>query len=217
MIDRHSFNSSSSTHTTHSIMASNGNNNTTDVSVSVSFLAEMARIVGSTGDYLIFDGQDEAVDFLRGNDYTIFTEEDDITEWVKENKSVEDVFDNEEMIAYVSDACSPDDVFTDEQLQEYIKDNCLPAEVFEPEKIKEAYKYLVNMGDITEETFGRCEVEVKEEYHSSRYEKVLKPRHQADEERWCGIIRSLTADNEALKAEIATLKQAITTVLKFAS
>lgn len=204
-------------------MASNGNNNTTDVSVSVSFLAEMARIVGSTGDYLIFDGQDEAVDFLRGNDYTIFTDEDDITEWVKENKAVEDVFDNEEMITYISDACSPDEVFEENQLAEWVGYNCDAVDVFSAEDIKQAYKHLVNTGDITEEAFG-VSVEVKEEYHSSHYEKVLKPRHQADEVRFVGIIHSLkedneqlTADNEALKAEIATLKQAITTVLKFAS
>lgn len=168
-------------------MASNGNNNHTDITVPVSFLAEMAKIVGSTGDYLIFEGCDEAVDFLRGNEYTIFTEEDDITEWVRDNKAVEDVFDNEEMISYISDACSPDDVFTDEQLQEYIKDNCLPADVFEPEQIKEAYKYLVNMGDITEETFGKEET-------SGRLIKLVVP-----DETLLQAYEALKAENEKLK------------------
>lgn len=207
-------------------MASNGNNNTTDVSVSVSFLAEMARIVGSTGDYLIFDGQDEAVDFLRGNDYTIFTEEDDITEWVKENKSVEDVFDNEEMIAYVSDACSPDDVFEESVLAEWVGDNCDAIDVFSAEDIKQAYKHLVNTGDITEETFGEektsgrlIKLVVPDETLLQAYEelKVENEELTKEMEKRHQDILDYHKENEALKAEIATLKQAITTVLKFAS
>lgn len=47
---------------------------------------------------------------------------DDITEWVKENLSVEEVFDKDEIIKYVAADLDPGDCFDREVLVQWAKD-----------------------------------------------------------------------------------------------
>jgi hypothetical protein len=177
-------------------MASNGNKQIThEVSISQQFYEEMARIVGSVGEYLIFDGTDEAVAYLRDSDCLIYKDEedlqeqvkktynvgdiysqDDITEWVKDNVAIEDVFDDDAITDYAVENNSVS-IFSEDEIVEWVQENCEIEDVFDDDAIKKAYMSKVVKG-----------AEFFEEKNS--------------------LIETLKTENEALKAKVAEMERA---------
>jgi hypothetical protein len=170
------------------------------VSVSAEFLGEMTRIVGSFGDVLIFDGQDEAISYLRDSDYLIYKDEEDlqeqvktnynvgdifsqdeITEWVKDNCQIEEVFDDGELTAYARENNGVGDIFDDDTIVEWVQDNCEIEDVFGDEEIKKAYMSKVVKG-------------------AEFFAPPTKDNSKENE--------ALKAENEALKAKVAELERA---------
>jgi hypothetical protein len=189
-------------------MASNGNKQIThEVSISQQFYEEMARIVGSVGEYLIFDGTDEAISYLRGNDCLIYKDEEDLQEQVKQNYNVGDIFDEDEITEWVKNNCHIENVFDDDEIADYavennsvsifsegeivewVQENCEIEDVFDDDAIKVAYKAI-----------REREKEDKTEEEND-WETVMKVRYQEAEIK-------LKTENEALKTKVAELERA---------
>lgn len=217
-----------------SIMASNGNKEIThEVSISQQFYAEMARIVGSVGEYLIFDGQDEAISYLRDSDCLFYKDEedlqeqvkknynvgdiysqDDITEWVKENVAIEDVFDEEEINEYVRSNVAIEDVFDDEDITNYAVENN-SVSIFSEDEIVEWVQENCEIGDVFDDDA------IKKAYMSKvvkgaeffeeaiqgngKFMTLLTPEQVQEKNT---LIETLKTENEALKAKVAEMERA---------
>ena len=220
----------------------------------------MARVVGSVGDYLVFDGQDEAIAYLKDSECLFFKSNEDakeyvnneldcivydneadqaehleenygvgaifsqekIVDWCQQEYTVDEVFDSSDITQYVADNCDVGDVYDEDAIVDWVRESCDVADVFDEEEIIRAYK----------RTERYAEKKKAKEMTTSR-ESIIKARDEALKElenvktELCELKASeaiggeaeeaLTAENEALKKELAEMKQALKTLLQFAS
>lgn len=181
---------------------------THEVSISQEFYAEMARVVGSVGDYLIFDGQDEAIAYLKDNDYLFFKSNEDAKEYVcneldchlfnddadmaehlEENYGVGSIFSQEKIVEWVKQEYRIDEVFDDSDITEYACENNGVGDIFDEDTIVEWVQDNIELEDI----YGDEEI-IRAYKRTERYAEKKKAKEMTTSRE--SIIK---ARDEALK------------------
>ena len=146
---------------------------THEVSISQEFYAEMARVVGSVGEYLIFDGQEEAINYLKDADCLIFREEADIYEYItdteeraevmkehlKDNYNCRIIDDGDDCLVFedmdearqeVADNSDVGDVFSQSAIETWVAENSSIEDVFNEDEIVEWVQENISIDEMFE-------------------------------------------------------------------
>ena len=127
----------------------------------------MTKIVGSFGDVLIFDGEEEAIAYFKGNDTLIFKSneeakeyvnneldcivydnEADMAEHLEENYGVGAIFSQDKIVEWVKQEYSIDEVFDDSDITDYARDNNTVGDLFDESEIIDWVQDNISLEDI---------------------------------------------------------------------
>jgi hypothetical protein len=191
------------------------------VSVSREFLGEMTKIVGSFGEVLIFDGEEEAITYFKGNDTLIFRSNEDAKEYVnneldcivydneadmaehlEEAYSVGQIFSQEKVVEWVKQEYTIDEVFDTSDITDYARDNNQVGELFDEEEIIEWVQENISLEDI----FGDEEI-ISAYKRTDRYAEKKKAKEMTTSRE--SIIKArdeALAELENVKTELCELK-----------
>lgn len=130
----------------------------------------MARVVGSVGDYLIFDGHDEAIAYLKDSDCLIFKSNEDAKEYVnneldcivydneadmsehlEESYGVGAIFSQEKIVDWCQQEYTVDDVFDSSDITQYVAETCDVGDVFDEDSIVEWVRENCAVADVFDE------------------------------------------------------------------
>lgn len=236
----------------------------------------MARIVGSVGgDYLIFDGQDEAIAYLKDSDCLIFKSNEDakeyvnneldcivydneadmsehleesygvgaifsqekIVDWCQQEYTPDDVFDMDALVECVNENNGVGDVFSEETIIEWVQDNEIDiGDIYSEAEIADAYKKIREekkktgkevITEIVENVFAERKEFAKLKEFYEEWKHIEEVDADGEEKHYVVDGRlhdaKIKAHDEALKelenvkTELAEMKQALKTLLQFAS
>lgn len=190
---------------------------THEVSISQEFYAEMARVVGSVGEYLVFDGQEEAINYLKdagcriieeGDDCLVFEDMDEARQEVADNSDVGDVFSQSAIETWVAENSSIEDVFNEDEIVEWVQENISNDDIFgwfEDDEVKSAYKKIRE-----KEKKNMPEGERKKEktlLGNGRFMTLLTPEQVEEQKSLIEKLTERTCDYEFILKENEELKK----------
>jgi hypothetical protein len=161
------------------------------VSVSREFLAEMTKVVGSFGEVLIFDGTNEAINYLKEQDCVIFEEEAEVYDFITDDEDrvekMKDVLrthdncriidegdeclvfeDMDEARQEVAENSEVGDVFSASAIEGWVAENSSIEDVFDEDAILEHIGCCYTINDIYRDD------EIKTAYKKIREEERKK-------------------------------------------
>jgi hypothetical protein len=204
------------------------------VSVSREFLAEMTKVVANHGEYLVFDGQEEAINYLKDADCLIFKEEADIYEYItdteeraevmkehlKDNYNCRIIDDGDECLVFedmdearqeVAENSEVGDVFSASAIESWVAENSSIEDVFDEDAILEHIGCCYTITDIYREdeikAWVRENCAVDEVFSNTTLFGNPKGITKEEVEELEKENEALKKENEALKAKVADYKQ----------
>lgn len=188
----------------------------------------MTKVVANHGEYLVFDGQEEAINYLKDADCLIFKEEADIYEYItdteeraevmkehlKDNYNCRIIDDGDECLVFedmdearqeVAENSEVGDVFSQSAIESWVAENSSIEDVFDEDEIVEWVQENISIDEMFEwfeDDAIKASVSFKKRFGEAG---VL---FTVEEDTARQQVKKLTTENEALKAKVAEMERA---------